>query len=494
MKRFLFVLVSLALCMPLRAVDQICYVYFTDTNGNGVWNPGEPMAGAYDQIIFRCVTGYSPRQLNGQNAIPTTGQFKASHYPMGASTELARYTRGFTGATTDFSAATSVYTPGSYSQTAYDVWYDQAFSMQILNNTNVTGVPKTVFHRVKSVLKPGTVASKRTIYLDVMLPMTGRLDRYNYTVEIHSTQKIDTVKDYVIRIGESAAMDAYRLTPAGNPPALISHLYTVGMPTPAQLGGTGTAYPYYVWKRVAPGEMTLWHSGWADNNVPVSLYDPETVPVQGQTDAPDSVDQNPPIAGDPPTNPLNPQANAGDGTSKPTGGNGLTPTGGDSGSGGDPSQITNIENNGGTVNVTNEAPTAESIRAGVADGVMDAANGTSGTPLNGSGVDNPDFGEHANSPDPDTDDAMDAFNAAKSARNNMEGSAESVAQGWTNYLFPSGLGSRYSYAVSWPIVGSFTVDLSPYATHIQTLRAICLAALAMVCVFHNVGIVRSLYS
>lgn len=336
---FLFLCVLL---VTSNAADIEFRRYYTDANGNGVYDGGDTELPAGDDIIrYRYVFS-----LEG-TPLPATGAFQLTFAPfMGAGSGIATITtRNFTGATTDLSPILTggMTVPGATGWGGFDngTWYQPAIKVEILSNPGVRGVAQFVPHRIKSVRKPGTVGSQRTMIFDVILPMElTSVTRGNYTVEIVSGHRMDAAKQYVIRI-EGWPSDFARTTPPANPPTSITHRASVAMPTPAQMGGTGTKYYYWVWKRIVPGSFGgPWASGEVDNGIPVRLLDSESYAATGGGSG-----SEPPVSGDPPPattapTPTPPQAEAvnPDGvTTTDTGGDGTVAPGG--GGGGEPADV-----------------------------------------------------------------------------------------------------------------------------------------------------------
>lgn len=359
-------LLFLCFCVSVQAADITIYRYFYDNNHDGIWNSGDTYppgnvpnlsSGNSDDFVrFKFV----PVFVGETSKIPPSGNFQLKIRPNGVTSENTIINRGFSGATTDRTPATWVFTTqdgyGGPGQVAEGVWREiRGFattssipSPYVASGFATTSAPR-VWHRVKwehKPLTPGAVAPYKNLEYICEVPFDLGLLRSQYTVEIYSSQRVDAAVEYWIK--PEGLETSYRVNPAGNPPSLtwLSAMWYADSPD---------ASPVNVWvyKRVQGVTGTVeWYRGTIYPWTPLVLRDSNGGSTITSTGAPSTVtgdgdSTTPP--GAPPSAPPPASGVGAGGVVVSTSGNGTTTSGG----GGGPVNIT-----ADTVNVDLDAGSA----------------------------------------------------------------------------------------------------------------------------------------
>lgn len=324
----------------------------------------------------------------------------------------------------------------------------------------------TFVREVVATNRPGVqqpVYIRRTV---IIYPPGFVTAQYNLLINTRSRPVAGV--DYLIKWEDEEARTWS--VPAGNPP------YTASSFFPSTLSTTEPAAPrgIKVWRRMqgfeswvliadttCPPEQTIILNDFPDEPTPPVEEDPEN-----PSDVPDTANQ------------VN-SSGAQTGNQVSTGGTGINPLPGSGGGGGG-------IGGGGDGDGLTQAEVQQAVR----DGVKQAANDSTG----GAGTYGIDgLLEHTDIEEETSTLQGRALEFVEGVQE-MSASGASIVTGYTNYTWPSSVGSgSLVHHLTLPVLGALTVDLTPYEFWIGVLRSLMLAVMTTIFIYYNASMIRSLF-
>lgn len=333
-------------------------------------------------------------------------------------------------------------------------------------------------NKVGATTKVGGNSVTKVIYRTIIIkPPNWEDGRWNILINTRTDKAFE--KDYmVVWSGDTSG----RLwpVPAQNPTVPASSVFQHDEQVPE---GTTPGKSAIVYRRTAGASWVVIWSGSVAYGTTQIINDLPTETLNGT--APDSSNTPPTTAS------TQGSSGAGTGSSVDTTGNGLTPsTTGSSGS-----TSTGTGGTGGGGSGTDGLTEAEVERA-VHDGISRAASDTGPATIPRPTLDTTGtgFGQVPWNPDDmnsSIDSAKDQLTAGAAS---LRAAGASLGSHFTQANFPSVSTDQPVWNVSLPVLGSMTIDLTPYAEQAGLLRALLLGVLTCAFLFINVRVVKGAIS
>lgn len=291
-------------------------------------------------------------------------------------------------------------------------------------------------------------------------------EKLKFQILVNTRSELVYRKDYLVCFNGESLGDINGINGA-NPRVGGSFLFDRDYPTI-------TTCPAICYRRIAPG---TWVPIWSGNLTAgvqqiINDFPDDPLPDNGSTTPPPDQAQTVGSTG------------ASTGQQGSTAGNGLTPTtsGGSTTNGSGTSPSTNTGGAGST------GLTAAQVQEAVHQGDKQAGNDTVSPGM-------PNFGDTGIGTPTDKDAEINGF---KGATEDFAVKAVSIdapmtsVNAFTTYSVPSSVGtSAMSFSATVPIIGAFTIDLTPYSEHIGIIRALLLAVVTVYFIFLNIKVARS---